>query len=196
MINQPITIVLPMHDAEQYLQRSVREVLDLAHSFVGDFSVVIVDNGSTDETYETACELGRVYPQVKVLREPFQQGLRRVLEVVSNNCKCQTVICHDGESEINVDQLRSMLHTAASSQAVPAQASRMESAHGASSGSRRFGSIRSLQESMERVHGSLAGFHWMKLTDPLVPRRCIDATPTTVVSAPQNLPMSPMSTTH
>ncbi len=193
MINQPITIVLPMHNSEQYLQRSVREVLDLAHSFVGDFSVVIVDNGSTDETYETACELGRVYPQVTVLREPFQQGLRRVLEVVSNNCKCQTVICHDGVTAINVDQLRSLLHSAASAQQTSVQDTRIESGNGASCGSRRLGSMRSLQESMERVHGSLTGFNWMKLEEPLVPRRCFESTPTTVMSAKPNLPMSHLS---
>ena len=58
------------------------EVLELANMFADEFSIVIVDNGSTDETYETACELARTYPQIKVLRQSVRQGLGRVLEMV------------------------------------------------------------------------------------------------------------------
>ena len=194
MINEPITVILPLHNAEQHIQHSVREVMDLAHSFVGDFSLVIVDNGSTDETFETACELERVYPQIRVLREPFQQGLRKVLDSVRNYFPGQTVICHDGMTEVNVDQLRSLLQSAANNGESQAKEYSNTPASDSSLGSRRLGSMRNLQESMERAHGSLAGFSWMKIDEPLVPRRCVEVTPTTVVSTLPNMPMnSPVS---
>lgn len=190
MINQPITVVLSMHNAEQHLQRTVREVLDLAHSFVGTFSIVIVDNGSTDETYESACELSRVYPQIDVFRQSVQQGLPRVLEQVRGKCLGEAVLVHDGVADVDVDQLRSMLQSASADEQLLPQQAVADSTSNTSCASRRLGSLRSLQNTMERAHRPLAGFCWMRLGQPLVPRRCRELSPTTVVTSLPGFPMT------
>ena len=188
--HQPITVVLPMYNAECNVQRSVLEVLELAHSVAGDFSVIVVDNGSTDETYETACELSSIYPQVQVLRQPVQQGLKRVMELVGDCCQHDAVVVHDGASPINVDQLRLLIQSTNSSKSTLSERAIPSVPGTSSSGSRRFGSLRKLQEDMEQAHGSISGFRWLQLERPIVPRRCADLTPTTIVTAMANMPVT------
>ena len=190
MTNQPITVVLPMYNAESLIQRSVREVLELAHSFTSEFCVVVVDNGSTDETYETACELSSVFPQIRVLRQPVQQGLQRILELVRKNFRCEAVVVHDGVTPIDVGQLRRVLNSQGSVEETTPRTSAQPTSEQSASGSRRFGALRTLQANMESAHGTISGFRWMRLEEPMLPRRCVEATSTTVVTAMPNMPLT------
>jgi len=47
-----------------------------------------------------------------------------------------------------------------------------------------------LQSTMERAHRPLTGFCWMKLEQPLVPRRCREVSSTAVVSSLPGFPMT------
>ena len=188
VLDQPLTIVLPMVNFERQLRRSVLEVLELANVFADEFSIVIVDNGSTDETYETACELARTYPQIKVLRHSVRQGLGRVLELVRNNFPREMVVVHDGVSPIDIAQLKTVLNSDDNTNTKLAAESMRDATGQSDSGSRRFASLRPLHDSMEHVHRSLRGFCWMKLEKPLLPRRCRDVEPTVVVGQLDNLP--------
>ena len=190
MNNQPITIVLPMHDAESQIQRSVHEVLELASSFDCGFSLVIVDNGSTDETYESACELAAVYPQVSVLRHSIQQGLSSVMELVRQTCSCEAVVVHDGVTSIDVDQLRNLLVTSEMTNTPSTEVTSGRVQGTCVLGSRRFGALRQLQANMESAHASISGFRWLRFNNPQLPRRCADATSTTVVTAMSSMPVS------
>jgi hypothetical protein len=173
---------LPTYNFERELRRSVLEVLELANAFTHEFSIVIVDNGSTDETYETACELACTYPQIKVLRESVRQGLGRVLEMVRNSFAMEMVVVHDGVSPINIAQLKTVLSTTGSARTDLAAESMREVAGEGTSASRRFASSRALHNSMEHAHRSLRGFCWIKLARPLVPRRCREAPSPVVLS--------------
>jgi len=183
VLNQPLTIVLPMYNFERQLRRSVLEVLELANAFRHEFAIVIVDNGSTDETYETACELARAYPQIKVLRHSVRQGLGRVLEIVRSSFAMEMVVVHDGVSPINISQLKTVLASTDSSNADLAAEAMRDAAGVGTSASRRFASLRALHNSMEHVHRTLRGFCWMKLEKPLVPRRCREAQPPVVLGS-------------
>ena len=188
VLDQPLTIVLPMVNFERQLRRSVLEVLELANVFADEFSIVIVDNGSTDETYETACELARTYPQIKVLRQSVRQGLGRVLEMVRDNFVREMVVVHDGVSPIDTAQLKTVLNSDDYTNTELAAESMRDATGQSASASRRLASFRPLHDSVEHVHRSLRGFCWMKLEKPLLPRRCRDMGPTVVVGQLDNLP--------
>ncbi len=188
VLDQPLTIVLPMVNFERQLRCSVLEVLELANVFAHEFSIVIVDNGSTDETYETACELARTYPQIKVLRQSVRQGLGRVLEMVRNNFAMEMVVVHDGVSPIDIAQLKTVLNSGDCTNTKLAAESMRDATGQSSSASRRFASLRALDDSMEHVHRSLRGFCWMNLEKPLVPRRYRDVGSPVVVGQLDNLP--------
>lgn len=170
-MDHSLTVVLPIHNCERHLRASVLDLLELAPSLFGPLAVVVVDDGSTDDTYETACELARLYPQVTVLRQSVRQGVGAALELVRNRLVVEQVVVHDGISAIDSAQLQALLCSECTDEsriekAVPPATSTMES-----SGSRRFAAVRTLHDSLEHAHRSVTCFRWMQLEKRLVPRR-------------------------
>src|SRR3954462_3394156 len=74
VLNKSLTVVLPVHNGETRLRKSVHEVLELASELTSKFGVLIIDDGSNDATYEVAEELAARYPQVTVRRHRQFRG--------------------------------------------------------------------------------------------------------------------------
>ena len=187
-LTQQLTVVLPMHNQERQIRSTVHDLLDLSVLIKAEVDLVIVDDGSTDDTFESACELARLYPRIQVLRQPFRSGLTSVLELVRNRLTVEMVIVHDGVSPVDPAELKQLLLGEHSRSQSPSDTQTAESID--SHGSRRFASVRVLQENMEIAHRRALGFTWLRLEKPLVPRRrqVVDqAKPTTPVLT--SLPM-------
>lgn len=170
-LNQPLTVVLPMYNRERMLISSVMDILELSPMLSTAIEVVVVDDGSTDETYETACELARVYPQVTVLRQSVHQGLGAALDLVRRRLNVEMVVVHDGVSPVDASQLKAVVKSNPQSEGYLQQSRTRAASMVDSVGSRRFASIRALHDSMEHAHRSMTGFCWLQLEKPLVPRR-------------------------
>ena len=101
-----LTVVLPIHNAERTLRRDVSEVLEAASELTPRVELLIVDDASTDDSYEAAAELARDYPQVRLVRRANRSELQETLREVRANIASDVVIVHDGSSRVNADQLR------------------------------------------------------------------------------------------
>lgn len=101
-----LTVVLPVHNAEATLRRDVSDVLDVAGEMAGPMRVIIVDDGSTDDTYDTAIELATRYPQIRVMRHAERQGLGRALDSLRSEVAGDMVLVHDGASRVDANQIR------------------------------------------------------------------------------------------
>jgi len=156
-----------MYNRERQLRSSVVDLLDLAPAMRRPLAIVVVDDGSTDETYETACELARQYPRLTVLRQPFRQGFGAALDLVRNQLGPELVVVHDGVSAIDAAQLQALMHA----DTTTARDAQPRSTAHESSGSRRFAGLRTLHNRMEVAHRLATSFRWMQLEKPLVPRR-------------------------
>ena len=162
-LNGSATIVLPIHNGERTLRDDVEGVLSLALGMTDAMQVVIVDDGSTDETFETACELASRYPQVRVIRQPFQRGLSAALDRVRRTCAVSEVIVHDGVGRIDLEELATMLRP---TEPAPAPASASDSR-----GSRRFAAVASLNARMQSAHQRVMGFRRLAIEPGIEPRR-------------------------
>ncbi len=60
----PVTVVIPAYNLILYLADAVNSVLQQRYS--GAITLVILDDGSTDETYQLACQMAEGVPNVKV----------------------------------------------------------------------------------------------------------------------------------
>jgi glycosyltransferase involved in cell wall biosynthesis len=105
-MNQSLTVVLPVYNGESRLRGCVSEILELASELTTKFGVMIVDDGSTDATYEIAEELAAHFPQISVQRHPQRRGLGPILETLRRRLHSDVVIVHDGVSPIDPNQVR------------------------------------------------------------------------------------------
>jgi glycosyltransferase involved in cell wall biosynthesis len=108
VLSKSLTIVLPVHNAENRLRKNVSELLDLASELTSKFGVLIIDDGSTDSTFEVAEELAAHYPQVSVRRHRQIRGLGASIDYAQRRIRSDAVILHDGVSPINSQQVRNL----------------------------------------------------------------------------------------
>ena len=110
--NKSLTIVLPVYNGESQLALSVTEMLELASDLTPHFKIMIVDDGSTDETSTVAQELAHRYPQVSVERQRQRSGLGPIISLVRRCVDSDVVIVHDGVSPIDAVQVRRLCGSA------------------------------------------------------------------------------------
>jgi hypothetical protein len=165
VVESAVAIILPVHNAERTLRRTVTQILDLAVAADRRLTLAIVDDGSTDDTFESASELARDFPQVRIFRQPFQGGLGPALDEVRRRLNLDEAIVHDGVGPIDLIELSAMLRGDATPAVAPADGSPE------GRGSRRFAAVKALNARLAEAHRALTSFHWMKLAEPSRPRR-------------------------
>lgn len=104
-----LTIILPVHNAEATLRRSVLHTLDVAADMTPRFEVLVFDDGSTDDSYEVASELAAEFPQVRVGRHSRRRGMGPMLRNARRRASGELVIVHDGVSGVNAEELSAVL---------------------------------------------------------------------------------------
>jgi hypothetical protein len=104
-VNKTLTVILPVHNAEATLRRDVHEVLQIAGELATELRLFIVDDGSTDDTFDVATELAVRYPQMRVMRHAQQQGLGPAIESLRSIVGDELVLVHDGASPVKAEQI-------------------------------------------------------------------------------------------
>jgi glycosyltransferase involved in cell wall biosynthesis len=154
--NKSLTIVLPVYNNESQLTPSVTQMLDLASDLTSRFAIMIVDDGSTDDTSNVAQDLASRYPQVFVHRQRQRSGLGPIISLVRRRIKSDVVIVHDGVTPIDPVQVR-RLWRQTDAESAPAIANSKRDI-------RDLAAVRETHNAMALVHGRVMGFH---LLEPL-----------------------------
>jgi cellulose synthase/poly-beta-1,6-N-acetylglucosamine synthase-like glycosyltransferase len=160
--NKSLTIVLPVHNAESRLRKNVRELLELASELTARFGVLIIDDGSTDATYEVAEELAAYFPQVSVRRHRECRGLGASIEYIQKRVRTDAVIVHDGVTPISSQQVRSLWR-----RWLNESTSLDDAAYTASTVSQDaidIAKLSSIHASVEQVHRQVIGFQLLMPT--------------------------------
>lgn len=74
VITPSLSVVLPVYNAEHTLRNQVHQLLDLLPDLTHDFEILVINDGSTDQTDEVGCELAREFPQVRIVHHALRRG--------------------------------------------------------------------------------------------------------------------------
>jgi glycosyltransferase involved in cell wall biosynthesis len=151
-----LTIVLPVYNGASRLRTQVREILELASELTSKFAVLIVDDGSTDATFEVAEELAARYPQIAVRRQRHRGGLGPMIEHVQRNVKSDAVIVHDGVTPIDTNQMRTVWRRWVAQ--LTDDADTIAGSDVMQQEICDFANLPAIHAAMERAHGQVLGF--------------------------------------
>ena len=108
LLERSLSILLPVRNAQASLQLSVARLLDVASELTHKFEILIVDEGSSDQTDEIARELATIYPQVDLLRHPAPRGMVEVIRSGLSRTSGDIVCLHEGAGDIDLADLREL----------------------------------------------------------------------------------------
>jgi hypothetical protein len=95
-VNHSLSVLLPVQNVQATLHGDVQRVLEVLPELTREFELLIVDDGSTDATYEVACEFARDYPQVKLIRHAQSLGWSASVAREVKQASGDFIIIHSG----------------------------------------------------------------------------------------------------
>jgi len=107
-LDTSLSVLLPVYNAEDRLGNHVGRILDVLPELTRRFEVVIIDDGSLDETAEAAYKLARCYPQVNVVRHPFRLGLTEAIQSGLDSSGGEIVFVGDEQHGLDPQDLRKL----------------------------------------------------------------------------------------
>jgi glycosyltransferase involved in cell wall biosynthesis len=103
-----LSVLLPVHNAHHKLEASVSEILEVLPELTDHFELCILDDGSTDDTADTAHELAARYPQIRVIRHPSRLGLAEAIRTGLDHTQGEVVFVGDEDYRLYPDDLRTL----------------------------------------------------------------------------------------
>lgn len=96
-----LSVVVPAYNEESTLETVVEKLLKLPQLF----EIVIVDDASSDRTYEVAQRIAAASPQVTVVRHERNQGKTHALKTGFQMTTGEIVIVQDSDLEYDPDEI-------------------------------------------------------------------------------------------
>lgn len=107
-MNPSLSVVVPVHNVQSTLAGVVEELLEIVPELTPVFEVLLVDDGSTDATRETANELSLSYPQVQVIAQPRRLGPQESLRNALRFTYGEFVLYCTDRPEFDLHELRKL----------------------------------------------------------------------------------------
>jgi biofilm PGA synthesis N-glycosyltransferase PgaC len=104
----PVSIIVPAYNEGKVIASALRSLLRLDYA---RFEVIVVDDGSTDDTFERASEFKGDYGgrTVRVVRKS-NGGKASALNLGISLARYPFVLCMDGDSALDADTLTAAMH--------------------------------------------------------------------------------------
>ncbi len=144
-----LAIVLPIFNGEATLRNHLENIFEVTSTLTEEVAVWLIDDGSSDDTYEIASEMANKFPQIYVSRNNTRVGLGPILEKSKKELRADVVFVHDGVSRIDAEQIRQVWLKQTASQKTATMADELAS-------------ITSVHDKMALAHNRMNGFQLVK----------------------------------
>ena len=101
MTNKPtVTIVIPAYNEEEGITDVITQLKELSKNY----EILVVDDGSTDNTYKLAAETS-----VKVIRHPYNKGYGAALKTGIRNAEADIVLFMDADGQHKPSDIKKLI---------------------------------------------------------------------------------------
>ncbi|MGN6110777.1 MAG: glycosyltransferase [Kofleriaceae bacterium] len=103
-----VTIVVPLFNEGRSIHDTIVSLVSLDYP-ADKLSVTVVDDCSTDDSYDWACRAARLYPNVRVLRNPHNMGKRKGINRAVRDATSEIIVSVDSDVIIYPTALRELV---------------------------------------------------------------------------------------
>ncbi|MBE0534256.1 MAG: glycosyltransferase family 2 protein [Phycisphaerae bacterium] len=104
-----ISVFFPCHNEAASVESLVRKTIGVLNEVASDYEIIIVDDGSTDETPAIADRLVDELAAVKVVHHPTNLGYGAALQSGFRAATKEWVFYTDGDAQFDVEELKGIL---------------------------------------------------------------------------------------
>ena len=104
-----LSVFYPAYNDEGSIRPLVKKTLDLLPTLTNDFEIIVVNDGSSDNTAAILDEMARTLPHVRVIHHPKNRGYGGALRTGILNTTKEWVFYTDGDAQYDVNELRDLV---------------------------------------------------------------------------------------
>ncbi len=109
MIKESITVFFPLYNDEATVEKLVNDTLSLLESITDDYELILVNDGSIDNTGVICSRLANKNAKIKVIQHEKNKGYGAALKAGFTNATKELVFYTDGDGQYNVKELAGLL---------------------------------------------------------------------------------------
>ena len=102
-----VTIVIPVHNEEQYIERTLKQVMESAYP-ADKLQAIVVNDGSTDGTLEAINRARKLYPELILVNFSESRGKRNAMAAGIKMATGEIVIFIDSDSFLEPEAIRNL----------------------------------------------------------------------------------------
>lgn len=104
-LERSLTVLLPVQNAQASLATTVHRLLDVLPELTHRFEVLIVDDGATETASETAHDLAKDFPQVRVVRQGGSSNREAAIRVGLERSQGDVVMLGEPDCETRIHDI-------------------------------------------------------------------------------------------
>lgn len=108
-LKKNISFFFPVFNDEATVKKMVVDAIRVLESVADQYEIIIVDDGSLDDTAKIADEMAKKYPQVKVIHHLYNIGYGAALKTGFATCKYDLIFYTDGDHQFDLGELTKLL---------------------------------------------------------------------------------------
>lgn len=102
-----LSVFFPAYYDENNIGKVVEKAIEVLEELkLGDYEIIIIEDGSPDRTGEVADELARKYPKVRVIHHEKNMGYGATLRDGFLNSKMDYIFYSDGDNQFDLTELK------------------------------------------------------------------------------------------
>lgn len=107
-IKGKVSVVMPAYNEGNFIVESLRETVKVFDDFGCDYEIIVVDDGSSDNTYQEALEFSKQNRKVIVKHNKENYGKGRALKVGFRQASGDYVVFLDADMELHPAQIQTL----------------------------------------------------------------------------------------
>ena len=108
-MKQSVSIVIPAFNEEKNIELAVQNVISAVKDNIEDYEIIIVNDGSTDRTKETAQKLAIRNKRIKVLHHPRNLGLGFAVKSALNVASKTHITFFPGDNDMSSGSITDLI---------------------------------------------------------------------------------------
>lgn len=109
--NYTLSIILPCYNEEAILEKNVETIINHVETTLNfDYEILIINDGSKDNTGRIANDLKNKYQQIRVIHHPTNLNLGRALQTGFQNSKNDIIVVLDIDLSYSVEHINLLIN--------------------------------------------------------------------------------------
>ena len=104
-----LSVIAPVYNESDIIDESLNRIITDVKGFCKNFEVIVVDDGSTDDTVVKLSHLEKELKEIRVLRHDVNRGLGAAIKTAVKKCRGEIVVTLDVDLSYSPSQIPNLL---------------------------------------------------------------------------------------